>query len=363
MDPWNTRGVPKKKKSPRRPSPPAQNQSPLRVGGRALGELQVPFRTFLEREASEDDPLSPADTEARLMESLGWLLIAEGQKPTASSATYFQASELHDLFTEVVPVVAGDNELWADELLDETRFAWLQFLSFLDGADHWDGSLGEVLDCLHVADGGSPPDETMLRMYEAAAAVGPERQGADQGAVPAVGAAAAALRAFDDGLRVDSDEEPGEVVLGALAGVAEWLPATVLWEDLVSSGLLVVRGGVARPAGDRGDELFLGSVVVTSVLAEVVDELPDAAAAVVAVLRAGTLGEEVPDVDDLTETLVRVGVLTDDSPRRVPEGLLPAVVAFTRDLERLEEERRLDLRDEALQKAQDVVRESALGVS
>lgn len=351
--------MPKKKKSPRRPVTQAQLQSPLRVGGRALGELQVPFRTFLEREASEDDPLTPADTEARLMESLGWLLIAEGEKPAASSATYFHASELHELFTVVVPHVAGGNDLWADELLEETMFSWLQFLSFLDAAGEWDGSPEEVLDCLHVAEGGLPPSEQMVAMYAAAAEVTDEQLEADLLPLPLVQAALAVLAGFSDGVPVTSREEPGPAALEVLAGAAEWLPAEALWADLVLSDLVVVRGGSARTNPRYADAGHLGSLALETHLGTVLEALPGAEPAMAAVLRAGVLRQDVPDVDELTSRLVQARVLTDDTPRAVPAGLVPAVVSFTRNLERLQDEERAEARAAAVA----TVQESAFGLS
>lgn len=351
--------MPKKKKTPRRPVTQAQLQSPLRVGGRALGDLQVPFRTFLEREASEDDPLAPADAEARLMESLGWLLIAEGEKPTASSATYFHAAELHELFTVVVPHVAGDNDLWADELLEETMFSWLQFLSFLDATGEWDGSTEEVLDCLHVAEGGSPPGEEMTAMYAAAAEVTHEQQTADLTALPLVAAAQEVLAGFSDGVPVTSPEDPGPAAQQVLARAGDWLPAEALWEDLVLSDLVLVRDGTARTNPRLPDVgWFLGSLALETRLEAVLAGLPGAEPALAAVLRAGVLGGDVPDVDDLTERLVASGVLTDASPRRVPAGLLPTVVSFARNLERLADEQRAVAREEAAEKVQ----ESAFGL-
>lgn len=351
--------MPKKKKSPRRPVTQAQLQSPLRVGGRALGDLQVPFRTFLEREASEDDPLAPSDAEARLMESLGWLLIAEGEKPAASSATYFHAAELHELFTVVVPHVAGDNDLWADELLEETMFSWLQFLSFLDATGEWGGSTEEVLDCLHVAEGGTPPGEEMTAMYAAAAEVTHEQQVTDLTALPLVTAALEVLDGFSAGVPVTSPEDPGPAATAVLAGAAQWLPAEALWEDLVLSDLVLVRDGTARTNPRLADvEQFLGSLALETRLEAVLDGLPDAGPALAAVLRAGVLGREVPDVDDLTEQLVASGVLTDASPRTVPTGLVPTVVSFARNLERLQDEQRAAAREEAAEKLQ----ESAFGV-
>lgn len=351
--------VPKKKKQPRRPITQAQLQSPLRVGGRALGDLQVPFRTFLEREASEDDPLTPADTEARLMESLGWLLIAEGEKPAASSATYFHAAELHELFTVVVPHVAGDNDLWADELQEETMFSWLQFLSFLDATGEWDGSTEEVLDCLHVAEGGNPPGEEMVALYAAAADVTVEQQEHDLALLPSSAGAAAVLAGFADGVAVTSPEDPGAAGREVLAAAAPWVPAEALWADLVLSDLVLVRDGTARtnPRTGSGGH-FLGSLALESHLGSVLDELPGAEPALAAVLRAGVLRRDVPDVDQLTDRLVAAGILTDDTPRAVPAGLLPTVVSFVRNLERLQDEQRVAAREEALEKVQ----ESALGL-
>ncbi len=166
MRPSTLRTVPKKKKPRGHPArhPAAGNQlSPLRAGGRVLGDLQVPFRRFLEAERAEDGEQEPGeaslelpveDVEARLMESLGWLVLSLETDLVPAAARRFDAADLSELFTEIVPAVAEHNDLDAQELVDETRLAWTSYLMFLGESEQWAGEPEELADCLDVASGG-----------------------------------------------------------------------------------------------------------------------------------------------------------------------------------------------------------------
>jgi len=145
--------MPKKKKSHGRPD--ASQMSPLRAGGRILGDLQIPFRRFLETEFADEPEVVPLeDLEARLMESLGWLALSFGYDLVPATGTSFAGAELAELFTEIVPQVAEHNDLDAQELVDETRLAWTSYLMFLGESENWAGDPGDLADCLDVASGG-----------------------------------------------------------------------------------------------------------------------------------------------------------------------------------------------------------------
>jgi hypothetical protein len=134
----------------------APNQlSPLKAGGRILGEQQIPFRRFLETEfADEPEVLPLEDLEARLMESLGWLALSFGYDLVPATGRRFAGADLAELFTEIVPQVAEDNDLDPQELVDETRLAWTSYLMFLGESETWVGEPEELADCLDVASGG-----------------------------------------------------------------------------------------------------------------------------------------------------------------------------------------------------------------
>lgn len=246
--------MPKKKTSRRgTPSRPPVPRSPLRTGGRALGDLQVPFRRFLEADVDEadDDWLSPGDVEARLMESLGWLLLAQGEEVGPSSATTFTPDELGDLFEVVLPDVAEANDLDLAELREEVATAWMSYLEFLGESGGWVGPDEQLADCLDVvaadADGGageSVLDElaavvagvtleeelAALRAVPVSAADGP----AGEGTTPEEQRAAARARlvGWIVGEVAGSDDEGGGTVGGLAALVAAVLQRPLTSEQL-----------------------------------------------------------------------------------------------------------------------------------
>ncbi len=60
------------------------------------------------------------DVEARLMESLGWLVLSLESDLVPAAARRFDPADLSELFTEIVPAVAEHNDLDPQELVDET---------------------------------------------------------------------------------------------------------------------------------------------------------------------------------------------------------------------------------------------------
>ncbi|WP_337059913.1 hypothetical protein [Kineococcus sp. G2] len=349
--------MPKKKKPARRTTGPrpAPGLSPLRAGGRALGDLQVEYRAFLETEEDEA-VLEPGDLEARLMESLGWLLLDTGEPVERSSATYFSAAELRALFTELVPAVAEHNDLDAQELVDEVRVAWTTYLMFLGESGAWRGAPEELADCLDVASGGiagtASDQRSVLDALEAAAlAVPAEDELRDLRTVPVVTGALEALDALRAGIPVG--EEPvvdGPVVDALRAGVGEALDPVALWLDWTASGVVEVVDGRTHVPGpvdalhdvDNRRDVAAGvlSTAVTNVLAAsstpaaVVGGLSVVTASVLdpmttpqlrAVLESTGDGDELPAALETVRALGELGVLSTVEPWTARPGVAGAV--------------------------------------
>jgi len=297
--------VPKKKTSRRgTPSRPPVPRSPLRTGGRALGDLQVPFRRFLEADVDEadDDWMSPGDVEARLMESLGWLLLAQGEEVGPSSATTFTPDELGDLFEVVLPDVAEANDLDLAELREEVATAWMSYLEFLGESGSWVGPDEQLADCLDVvaadADGGA--GESVLD--ELAAVVAGVTLAEELAALRTVPVAA-----------VDDPE-----------GVAEEEQRAAARARLVER----LVGEVAGPGGEGGGEGG-GTVGGLAVLVAAVLQRPlttEALGPVVATDRGGSLDAAL----DLVGRLAALGVLSPAEPWTTSAGLGPAIAASVR---------------------------------
>ena len=302
--------------------------SPLRTGGRALGALQVPFRRFLEAEQEEDEregevALPAGDLEARLMESLGWLLIDAGVDPAPDSADSFRAADLHVLFSELVPAVAEHNGLDPQELVDETRVAWTTYLMFLGESGAWRGEPEELADCLDVASGGvggsaSGQASVLDALQAAEVAVPLERRLEDLLSVPVVAAVVAAHDRLAAGVDVGDDplEGPAAVVREALAPFGDALDADTLWIDWQRSGVVSVVGGrTAVEAADRPEHRF---VIATTALRAVVEEALAASAS-----PAGVVGALAVVASSVLDPLTTGG--------------LHEVMARTGDEERLED--------------------------
>ncbi|MGI4896460.1 MAG: hypothetical protein ACRYF3_15250, partial [Janthinobacterium lividum] len=244
---------------------PAGVMSPLRAGGRALGDLQVPYRRFLlseeETGAGDASVLPVADIEARLMESLGWLLLDGGDATprtvAPNSATVFSAGELRSLFTQVVPAVAEHNGLDAQELVDETRVAWTTYLMFLGETGAWQGESDDLGDCLDVASGGIGADvsaeASVLDALEAVALSVPlDDELAALSAVPIVAAGWRALDVLAAG--VEAGAEPN-LVDGPLVEVLRrelgdrMDPVALLLDWLEAGTVEFVRGRTRVPVG------------------------------------------------------------------------------------------------------------------
>ena len=350
--------MPKKKKPARRApgTRTAPVPSPLRTGGRALGDLQVAYRTFLETEEDEA-VLAPGDLEARLMESLGWLLIDSGEEVVRTSATHFSAAELRRLFTELVPAVAEHNGLDPQELVDEVRIAWTTYLMFLGESDAWRGDPEELADCLDVASGGiagaASDQHSVLDALEAAAlAVPREEELRDLQAVPVVAGALRALDALRAGLPVG--EEPvvdGPVVEALRAGVGDALDPVALWLDWTATGVVEVVDGRSHVPGavDALHELDPRRDVAAGVLASAITNVlaasttPAAVVGGLSVVTAAVLDpmttpqlrsvlESTGDAEDLpaalatVAALVDLGVLSAVEPWTVRPGLAGAVL-------------------------------------
>jgi hypothetical protein len=362
--------VPKKKKSHGHPAQRGSSGgqlSPLRAGGRALGDLQVPFRRFLEAELAEDAALAPGeptveapmevgDLEARLMESLGWLLLSLELDLTPAAARRFHPEELQELFTEIVPAVAEHNELDAQELVDETRVAWTSYLMFLGETEEWAGEPEELADCLDVASGGvagaAAGRSTVLDALEAAElAVPTATRLEDLSSLPVVAAELAALGELALGVEAG---EPGvdtgpaiDVLTRHLAPFEPALSPLDEWVDLVTNGVVVVEDG--RTTVPRLDDVDHRCDVATTILASAVSgtlaaaESPGAivgalsvvTASVLDPMTAGRLRElltETGDEEDFAATsalvarLVELGVLSPVEPWTARPGLAGAVL-------------------------------------
>ncbi|WP_432535552.1 hypothetical protein [Kineococcus arenarius] len=349
--------MPKKKKPARRATGtrPAPGPAPLRAGGRALGDLQVAYRTFLETEEDEA-VLAPGDLEARLMESLGWLLLDSGEPIAQSSATWFSPAQLRELFTEVVPAVAEHNGLDPQELVDEVRVAWTTYLMFLGESGAWRGDPEELADCLDVASGGiagaASDQHSVLDALEAAAlAVPAEEELRDLQAVPVVTGALRALDALRAGVPVG--EEPvvdGPVIDALRAQVGEVLDPVALWLDWSAAGVVEVVDGRTHVPGpvdalhdvEARRDVAAGALAsaVTTVLAAsstpaaVVGGLSVVTSSVLgpmttqqlqAVLDSTGDGEELPAALETVRALVDLGVLSAVEPWTARPGVAGAV--------------------------------------
>ncbi|WP_380170404.1 hypothetical protein ACFEMC_15165 [Kineococcus sp. DHX-1] len=359
--------MPKKKKPRGHPArhPAAGNQlSPLRAGGRVLGDLQVPFRRFLEAERAEDAEadagelsleLPVEDVEARLMESLGWLVLSLESDLVPAAARRFDPADLSELFTEIVPAVAEHNDLDPQELVDETRLAWTSYLMFLGESEQWAGEPEELADCLDVASGGvagavAGQGSVLDALTAAEAAVPLTDRLEDLRSLDVVAAFLAAVDELAAGVDLAGSELPEspvvEVLRSRLADVPEVDPVALLL-DLLADGVLVVQDGRASlPDAEDPDRryqlatFFLASLV-TGVLADcpspaaIVAALSVVTSAVLQPMTAGELrgyleeseeGDEAPAALAVVRRLVDLGVLSPVEPWTARPGTAGAVL-------------------------------------
>lgn len=365
--------MPKKKKSHGHPAHRGGSgtaMSPLRAGGRVLGDLQVPFRRFLEAELAEQDdpdggpaagpsaqaPLDVGDVEARLMESLGWLVLSLELDLVPASARWFSAEALQELFSEIVPAVAEHNELDAQELVDETRLAWTSYLMFLGETEQWGGEDEELADCLDVAAGGvgatAAATASVLDALRAAEdAVPGEARLADLTSLPWVAAALDALDEIAAGVDAAPDtagEAPAVAVLRTrLAPFDLPLDPAAEWENLQRNGFATtVDGRTQIPRVTEPDHrcdlatVFAASVVSGTLAAAeepgaIVGALSALTSAVLDPMTSGRLRELLTEAGDEAQVpaalaavhrLVGLGVLSSVEPWTARAGLAGAVL-------------------------------------
>ena len=354
--------MPKKKKSHGHPAQRAVTgtpMSPLRAGGKVLGDLQVPFRRFLEAELLDDAeageaPLEVGDLEARLMESLGWLVLSLELDPTPAAARRFHPEELQELFTEIVPAVAEHNELDAQELVDESRVAWTSYLMFLGETEEWAGEPEELADCLDVASGGvagtTSGRGTVLDALQAAElAVPTATRLEDLSALPVVAAGLAALGELALGVEAGGPEAgPAIDVLSRhLQPFAPALDPLVEWADLLTHEVVVVVDGrTTVPALDDVDHrcdvattilasAVSGTLAASESPAAIVGALSAVTASVLDPMTSGRLRELLTESGDeeefeatsaLLARIVDLGVLSSVEPWTARPGLAGAVL-------------------------------------
>ncbi|MEZ0491076.1 hypothetical protein AB2L28_02345 [Kineococcus sp. TBRC 1896] len=359
--------MPKKKKPRGHPArqPAAGNQlSPLRAGGRVLGDLQVPFRRFLEAERAEDGEQDPGelpgevpveDVEARLMESLGWLVLSLEADLGPAAAREFDPADLAELFTGIVPAVAEHNGLDPQELVDETRLAWTSYLMFLGETEQWSAEPEQLADCLDVASGGvggalAGRGSVLDALQAAEAAVLPADRLADLQALDVVAAFLAGLDELAGGVDLAGAELPdgpaAEVLRSRLTDVPEVDPVALLL-DLFADGVLVVEGGraVVPEATDPDRRYRVATFFLASLVTGVLAACPSPAAIVAAlsvvtsaVLQPMTAGEvrssleetgeesELPAALAVVRRLVDLGVLSPVEPWAARPGTAGAVL-------------------------------------
>jgi len=266
----------------------------------------VPFRRFLEADVDEADGdwMSPGDVEARLMESLGWLLLAQGEEVAPSSATTFDPDELGDLFETVLPDVAEANDLDLAELREEVATAWMSYLEFLGESGSWRGPDEQLADCLDVV---------------AADVDG----GAGQGVLDELAGAVAAVTLDEElaALRAVPVAAPEEV------GPGEPAPKVTPEQERAAARSRLVAWlveQVAGPAGEGGGTVGGLAVLVAAVLQRPLTT--EQLGPVVASDRGGSLDAAL----DLVDRLVAGGVLSGSEPWTTPAGLGPAVAASVR---------------------------------
>ncbi|MEW1958196.1 hypothetical protein [Kineococcus sp. NPDC059986] len=355
--------MPKKKKPRGHPArqPAAGNQlSPLRAGGRVLGDLQVPFRRFLEAEREQDEEQDPTDLpvedlEARLMESLGWLVLSLEVDLVPAAARSFEPGDLAELFTEIVPAVAEHNDLDAQELVDETRLAWTSYLMFLGESEQWTGEPEALADCLDVASGGvagavAGQGSVLDALTAAEAAVPLADRLEDLQALAVVAAFLAAVDELAAGVDLAGSELTDgpavEALRSRLVDVPEVDPVALLL-DLVADEVLVVQDGrTAVPdAADPERRYQVGTFFLASLVTGVLAACPSPAAIVAAlsvvtsaVLQPMTTGEvrgyleesgeegELPATQEVLRRLVDLGVLSPVEPWTARPGTAGAVL-------------------------------------
>ncbi|NAZ83562.1 hypothetical protein GTR02_17250 [Kineococcus sp. R8] len=279
--------------------------------------LQVPFRAFLEADADADagegaveDWMSPGDVEARLMESLGWLLLAQGGEVVPSSATSFVPAELRSLLDDVLPQVAEANDLDVAELREEVASSWAAYLEFLGETDSWRGDVEDLADCLDVVAADAADEAGAYVLDGLAAAVAGLTLEEELAALAAVPAARVGTgdTAPDDTVPADATDE--ERRAAGRAALTRWIREQVAGEDHEARGAL---GGLSALAS-----AVLGSPLTTGELRRTV---------------AGAGQEEsLPAALDLVGRLAAGGVLSATEPWTAPAGLGPAIAAAVREL-------------------------------
>ncbi|WP_432548559.1 hypothetical protein [Kineococcus sp. SYSU DK004] len=282
--------MPKKKPArrrggdPRRAPRPTGPQSPLKVGGKALGALQVPFRTWLEAQDADETWMDPGDVEARLMESLGWLVLEGRDEVVEGSGNHVAAGELTDLLWRTVPAVAEANDLDAGELAEEVATAWRLYLTFLDESGTWPGTGDDLADCLDAVSDtpvAPQPNVVLALLAQLAARQSPEDERAGLLVVPAAARAAA-----------EADGAPDDELRAARTAVAE----------RIAERLDVLDG---RPAVQSA---------VLSVLVSAATGQPQDGDGLAAALAGGDEPDAAGDARTLLEQLVADGVLTGSDP-------------------------------------------------
>ncbi|PRY14485.1 hypothetical protein [Kineococcus rhizosphaerae] len=369
--------MPKKKKPRGHPArhaqalSPTSQMSPLRAGGRVLGDLQIEFRRFLEAELEQDGPdeevMPVEDVEARLMESLGWFALSFELDLVPATARRFAPADLAELFTEIVPSVAEHNELDPQELVDETRLAWTSYLMFLGESEQWAGEPEELADCLDVASGGvggaaSGQAGVLDALAEAEAKVPLADRYADLRALPVVQGFLAAFDELAAGVDLrgaELAESPAvDVVRGKLSDVHEVDPVALVL-DLAANGSLTVDGD--RTVIADADDLerryqvatFALAAVVTGVLAStsspaaIVGALTVVTSSVLQPMTSAELRGFLEDSGDAAEfevtagrvaRLVELGVLSPVEPWTARPGFAGAVLDVVDGFFRPEEE-------------------------
>ncbi|WP_432537443.1 hypothetical protein [Kineococcus arenarius] len=278
------------------------------AGERALRDLRRPLEQWLHQHAGLDEEIGADGVVDALAVSLGGLLVL---RPPAGApvATRFTPEEVEVLTGRVLPALAeqvGADE--PEEVEEDFRAVWYQFLSFLAATGRWSGAPGHLETCLALL--GAAETDLLEVLVQAAQDVGPEEEDAAVLASFPVRVASAVLAHVGGGIAVPDDEE------------------------LSADDVAAVLSALDHPAGEGDapsleDVPWLRQVLLAMLDLDLLDGEDETALAPGE--EAATWLDAEPEARELRRELVGRFVLDDpatlDGGFSVAEALLPTVLA------------------------------------
>ncbi|WP_432571530.1 hypothetical protein [Kineococcus sp. SYSU DK005] len=300
------------------------------TGDRALRELRGPFVDWLRRSAVVDEEVGVEGVADALAVSLGGL---RALRPSSAPATRTTPEEVEVLTARVLPALVEDSDD-AEEVQEDLRAVWYQFLAFLGETGRWSGTAGHLETCLALLGPGEVDPAELLAA--AAEQVGAREEDAAVLTSFPVRVASAVLAHVGAGTAVPDDEElAADDVAAVLAALGDHAPPLAPVEE----------GAPPR----LEDVPWLRQVVLAMIDLELLDGEDDERLA--PGVEAATWLDDDEDARELRRDLVGRFLLDDpatlDGGFSVAEALLPTVLASAVLGEPIDETDLADLVEEA----------------